>query len=196
MTARRRTFGPTVLAGLASGTLAAVAGTRPWVVDTEAAPTGDPVPGIDLADPVASAGEMPVALALGLVVLAAWGVVLVTRGRVRRAVAALSLLASAGLLASVVVAAVTLPDQVARAIRDQGSDVVAEGFSPWFWAAALAASVSVAAAAVAVRLAPTWPEMGSRYDAPGAAEATKPLPEERNHLDLWKSMDEGHDPTA
>ena len=35
------------------------------------------------------AGEMPLAAALGLVVLACWGVVLVTRGRVRRAVAVL-----------------------------------------------------------------------------------------------------------
>ena len=195
MTARR-TFGPTVLAGLASGTLAAVAATRPWVVDTEAAATGDPVPGIDLADPVASAGEMPVALALGLVVLAAWGVVLVTRGRVRRAVAVLALLASAGLLVSVVVAAVTLPDQVSQAIREQGSDVVAAGFSPWLWAAALAALVALAAAVAAVRLAPAWPEMGSRYDAPGAGDAGQPAPAERSHLDLWKSMDEGHDPTA
>jgi multisubunit Na+/H+ antiporter MnhC subunit len=192
---RRSTFGPTVLAGIAAATLAAVAGTRPWVVDGDAAPTGDPVPGIDLADPVAAAGEVPVALALGLVVLAAWGVLLVTRGRVRRAVAGLALLASAGLLAAVVVAAFTLPDQVAEAVREVGTagDPV---FSAWFWAAAVAAVVSVATAGVAVRRVPGWPEMGSRYDAPATAEAGPVEPEARSHLDLWKSMDEGHDPTA
>ncbi|GAA1475837.1 hypothetical protein GCM10009623_02830 [Nocardioides aestuarii] len=192
----RRTFGPTVLAGLAAATLAAVAGTRPWVVERGAAPAGDPVPGIDLADPVASAGEMPVALALGLVVLAAWGVVLVTRGRLRRLVAGLALVAAVGLLAAVVLAALTLPDQVAQAIREQGSDVGAAGFSAWFWSGAFAAVVSVVATAAAVRLTPSWPEMGSRYDAPGSGEDVRVEPAERSHLDLWKSMDEGHDPTA
>jgi multisubunit Na+/H+ antiporter MnhC subunit len=192
---RRSGFGPTVLAGLAAATLAAVAGTRPWVVEGGAAPAGEPVPGIDLADPVASAGEVPVALALGLVVLAAWGVLLVTRARVRRAVAGLALLASAGLLVAVVVAAVTLPDQVAEAMREQGHDGDPV-FSAWFWAAAVAAVVCVAAGALAVRQVPRWPEMGSRYDAPTAAEAGPVEPAERTNLDLWKSMDEGHDPTA
>jgi hypothetical protein len=196
-TTARTGFGPTVVAGLAAAVLAAVAGSRPWVVDGQAAPPADPVPGVDLADPVAAAGEVPVALALGLVVLAAWGVLLVTRGRVRRAVAALALLASAGLVAAVVVAALTLPDQVSDAIREQGGDGEA-AFSPWFWAAAVGALASVAAAWVAVRRVPAWPEMGSRYDAPGAAEARETgeaPPSERTNIDLWKSMDEGHDPT-
>ena len=54
-----------------------------------------------------------------------------------------------------------------------------------------------AAAVAAVRLAPAWPEMGSRYDAPathGPSAAATPA-EERTSLDLWKSMDEGDDPT-
>ncbi len=192
---RRRGFGPTILGGLAAATLAAVAGTRPWVVERGAAPAGDPVPGVELADPVASAGEVPVSLALGLVLLAAWGVLLVTRGRVRRGVAGLAFLAAAGLLASVVVAAATLPSAVTETLREQGSDA-AVGFSVWFWAAALAALGSVGASFLAVRLTPQWPEMGSRYDAPGGAGVAEQDPGEQTHLDLWKSMDEGHDPTA
>ncbi|MGZ5399456.1 MAG: Trp biosynthesis-associated membrane protein [Nocardioides sp.] len=194
---RRPTFGPVVLLGVAAGALGAVAASFPWVVDGDAAAAGDPVPGIVVTDPVAAAGEMPLALALSLVVLAAWGVVLVSRGRLRRAVAAIGLLASAGLVATVVVGLVTLEDRVSAAVLARGhtSDVVATELTAWFFAAAVAALASVVAAALAVAWAPAWPEMGRRYDAPGAAPA-EVSPEERSNLDLWKSMDEGHDPTA
>ena len=50
------------------------------------------------------------------------------------------------------------------------------------------------AAAAAVRYAPAWPEMGSRYEAPVGAPATTAEDADGN-LDLWKAMDEGHDPT-
>jgi uncharacterized membrane protein (TIGR02234 family) len=196
---RRRSFGPVVLLGLASAALAAVAGTHPWVVDGRADPAGDPVPGVELADPVAAAGEMPVALALGLVLLAAWGVVLVTRGWVRRAVAALALVAAAGLVASVVVALTTLDDQVARAILERGAtDAAVTELSAWFWVAALTALLALATSGLAVAWVPAWPEMGRRYDAPASRDDTQPdgPPAEQTHLDLWRSMDEGHDPTA
>jgi len=194
--ARRRTFGPVALLGLASGALSALAGSNPWVVDGDAAAAGDPVPGIAVADPVVAAGEMPLALALSLVVLAAWGVVLVTRGRLRRVVAGLGLLASAGLVATVVVGLVTLEDRVAEAVLERGPapDVLATELTTWFFAAAVAALASVVAAALAVAWAPSWPEMGRRYDAPGVVPRDVP-PQERSNLDLWKSMDEGHDPT-
>ena len=196
-TDRRRTFGPVALLGLGAGALSAVAASNPWVVDGDAAVAGDPVPGIAVADPVASSGEMPLALALSLVVLAVWGVVLVTRGRLRRTVAGLGLLSSTGLVATVVVGLLTLEDRVADAIleRGHGSDVIAADFTGWFFAAAVGALASFAAAGLAVVWSPAWPEMGRRYDAPGASPAVVP-PEERSHLDLWKSMDEGRDPTA
>ncbi len=96
---------------------------------------------------------------------------------------------------------VTLEDRVADAILEQGStsDVVATEFTVWFWAAAVAAVVSVVAASLAVAWSPAWPEMGSRYDAPGTGPEDTPTevpPGERSNLDLWKSMDEGHDPTT
>lgn len=192
---RRRTFGPVVLLGLAAGALGAVAGSRPWFVDPSAE-AGEPVPGVEVVDPVAAAGEMPLALALSLVVLAAWGVVLVTRGRLRRVVAGVALLAALGGVATVVVGFLTLGERVDEAILDRGpgGDVLSTT-SPWFWAAAVAAVASLAAAALALAWAPSWPEMGRRYDAPGGP-VHQPPPQERSNLDLWKSMDDGHDPTA
>lgn len=194
--ARRRTFGPVALLGLAAGALGAVAASNPWVVDGDAGATGDPVPGIAVADPVAAAGEMPLALALSLVVLATWGVILVTRGRLRRLVAALGLLAAVGLVTTVVVGFLTLGDRVDDAIiaRGAGSDVLSTE-SAWLWAAAVAALASLAATALAVAWSPAWPEMGRRYDAPGTGPTEVP-PDQRSNLDLWKSMDEGRDPTA
>ena len=73
------------------------------------------------------------------------------------------------------------------------------GLTAWFWVAAVCAVVSVVATAAAVRFAPAWPAMGSRYDAPGASPAAAPTGSttgEVEEIDLWKSMDEGHDPTA
>ncbi len=200
-TSRRRTFAPISLVGLVAGALGAVAGSNAWVVDGDAPAAGDPVPGITVSDPVAAAGEMPLALALSLVVLAVWGVVLVTRGRVRRGVAGLGVLASGGLVATVITGYATLDERVADAIleRTPGADLAATDLTGWFWVAALTAVLSLVATALAVAWAPSWPEMGRRYDAPGHGEPHGPVvvaPEERDNLDLWKSMDEGRDPTA
>ena len=146
------------------------------------------------ADP----GEMPAAGALALVVLACWGVVLVTRGRVRRAVAVLGALASVGLLATVVTGWSSVVDSLRSDYADVGVPNIAIDHTAWFWAAAVGALLSVVATALAVRWAPAWPEMGSRYDAP-AGERAEPEPvdpAEQSSLDLWKAMDEGRDPTA
>jgi hypothetical protein len=49
---------------------------------------------------------------------------------------------------------------------------------------------------LAMRWAPQWPEMGSRYDAPGVqSEPASVPPEDQSSLDLWKALDEGKDPT-
>ena len=192
MPERRSTFAPVLALGLAGATIAAVAASKPWVVDISLPAGSDPL-GL-----VADAGEMPLALALSLVVLACWGVLLVTRGVVRRVVAGLALVAAVGLAVAVVAGLFTLPDQVEQAFPDgfrrtTDTDVIEQ--TGWYWAAAVGALLSVVATALAVRWVGHWPEMGSRYDAPGSAVAQTP-PEETSSLDLWKSIDEGRDPTV
>lgn len=186
----RATFGRVVGLGLASGALAAVAACKPWVVPSTS--EGDPL-GL-----VAEAGKMPLAGALSLVVLVCWGVLLVTRGRVRRVIAVLGLLGAVALGITVVVGWVTLGEQVTHEL---GSSAVAGPdtevhHSVWFWAAAVGSLLSVVATAAAVRFAPAWPEMGRRYDAPGATRGSATAAEEPTSLDLWKSIDEGRDPTV
>jgi uncharacterized membrane protein (TIGR02234 family) len=192
MAEARRTFGPVVLLGLASAGLAAVAGTRAWVElsGTTSSSSGAMASTLKVTAP----GEMPLAAALSLVLLACWGVVLVTRGRVRRAVAGLAALSALGLLATAIAAAFTLPDS----FRDQLEDIVGKvdfetSFTAWYAAALVGAVGSVVATLAAVRFAPSWPEMGSRYDSPTGETATEAEPE--GNLELWKALDEGRDPT-
>jgi Tryptophan-associated transmembrane protein (Trp_oprn_chp) len=191
----RTGFGPVVLAGLASAALAAVAGTRAWVegssgrLSTET--TGDAaVVGSLVADDI---GQVPLAGALSLVVLACWGVVLVSRGRLRRVVAVVAAVAAVGLLVTTVWAFFTLQSSAGEQLRTaSGEDTSAFHFTGWYAVACVAALGCVLTTLLAVRLVAAWPEMGQRYDAPSAgAGAAEP----QGNLEIWKTLAEGHAPT-
>jgi len=184
---RRRSFGPVVLLGLAAAGLTAVAGNRPAAEIGRG--TGSGLVTYD--------AHLPAVTALALVVLATWGVVLVTRGRVRRAVAVLGVLASVGALVAVALAFSAVPDQLRDELAQVGVTDVSVEHTSWYWVAGVGALGSMLTAVLAVAWAPAWPEMGSRYDAPTAAAGPVAVPpEEQSSLDLWKAMDEGRDPTA
>ncbi|MFC7497509.1 MULTISPECIES: Trp biosynthesis-associated membrane protein [unclassified Nocardioides] len=190
-TGRRRTFGPVALLGLAAGGLAAVAGTKPAVEgEGEAArATSSMLVSFD--------AHLPLVTSLGLVVLACWGVLLVTRGRVRRAVAALATLAGAGALVAALAAYSQVPDQLRDELALVGIADPDLSRTAWYWAAVAGTVLATIAGALAFLWCPSWPEMGTRYDAPGSAEPAPVAPaEEQSNLDLWKAMDEGRDPTA
>jgi len=129
------------------------------------------------------------------VVLACWGVILVSRGRFRRAVAMLAVLAAGVVVAAVAVGFVQAPDAVRDAVGAMGVVDPDVTRTAWYWLAAISALVSVAAAVLAVRWAPGWPEMGRRYDGPGGATAQSATTAERSDDELWKALDEGRDPT-
>jgi len=191
MSERRRTFGPVVLLGLAAGTLTAVAGEKPAVSGS-----GDAARAVS-SRLVSFDAHLPLVTALALVVLACWGVVLVTRGRVRRAVAALGTIAAAGALVAALAAYAQVPDQFREELALVGVGDPELSHTVWYWVAVAGALLATVAGALAVAWAPAWPEMGTRYDAPGSAPAPPAVPpEEQSSLDLWKAMDEGRDPTA
>jgi uncharacterized membrane protein (TIGR02234 family) len=190
----RRTFGPLVLLGLASGALAAYAGSKPWVT-AEGAESAAGGPRADWAHLTSS----PLSTGLAFVVLACWGVLLVTRGRFRRGVALLAVVAALGNAVTVALS----PGGLAERLRDEvelqtGTTVGGTALTGWFWLATLVAVLVLLSTALALRLAPAWPEMGTRYDAPTAApsagDAQAPAPTE--NIDIWKALDEGRDPTA
>ncbi|MBM9460514.1 Trp biosynthesis-associated membrane protein [Nocardioides sp. zg-536] len=197
MSRARRTFGPAVLAGLAGGGAAAVGGHRAMLAvpqETLTAAGGLP---LGLAE---RSAQFALSGALALVVLACWGVLLVTRGVVRRVVAVLAALAAAGVVA-VVVTGGFLQDEDAAAdlavrLGLNGAAISVERTS-WLWLTLAGGLLALAAAVVAVRNLRSWPEMGTRYDAPGAETPhSQARPEDQSNLDLWKSLDDGDDPTA
>ena len=64
--------------------------------------------------------------------------------------------------------------------------------TPWHLAAIAAFVVAAVLGAITVRLAPHWPTMSSRYDAPPVRpSAQQPV----DDGDMWKALDEGRDPT-
>jgi uncharacterized membrane protein (TIGR02234 family) len=149
-------------------------------------------------------------VALALVALAAWGVVLVLRGRARRAVSLLGALAAAGTMLATAVALHRAQDDAVRAVVARGGtgDAFTSSLTGWYYVCLAAAALTLLGFAVAVVLSPRWPSMGSRYDAPAArpapagaaASAGAPGPADpappAAEQDMWHALDDGRDPTA
>lgn len=186
----RRGFVPVGLGGLAVAALAALAANKP-LADT-VGPAADDAPG-DLGSQVGSgvsgelSAELPLAGALALVAVAAWAVLLVLRGGARRALALVVALCS--LLAALVLVTHLDPGSSAEVAFDHS-----EGYTAWYWVAIACTVLTAIGGVLAFLWAPAWPEMGSRYDAPGAQQraATVDPDDQRS---VWKALDEGHDPT-
>lgn len=194
---------PTLVVALAGSGLAAFASARTWVRADQAALTP--------MDPAISGGggQVPLATAFSLVLLALWGVVLVTGRRVRRVLIGAALLAALAVVAAGVWGIRTLPDQVSERAEAYGADggVTTSG---WVYVAIGAALVAALAAVAGWRGVAGWPVMGRRYDAPGArrpaataaatpgpAGAGAGLAEEGDpNLGIWQRIDAGDDPTT
>lgn len=190
---RSRSFGPTVLVGLAGATLAAVAGSRDW-----AHASGSAV-GAKVTAAAKGSESAPLVVALGLVALAAWGVVLVVRVRTRRVVSVVGAFAAVGVVAATVATFGRARDDAVEALVAKGATgaVFSSSLTGWYFAAAVGGVLALAGFLVAVVAAPGWPEMGTRYDAPTArAGGASGSPGERpTEQDMWRALDDGRDPT-
>lgn len=187
----RRSFGPTVLLGVAGALLAAVAAARDWATSSGSAA------GVDVTASVTGSASAPLAIALALVTLAAWGVVLVLRGRVRRLVAILGALAAAGVVAAVVTGFSRAQADAAEAVVAKGAtdDVLSTSLTGWYFACGVGAVLALVAFAVALVASPHWPAMGTRYDAPGARPVGTTTTAVATERDMWHALDDGRDPT-
>ena len=131
-----------------------------------------------------------------MVVLAAWGVVLVTRGRVRRTVAVLG---AAGLDRRARHGRVRrggwCRDACATPPPTRASTPSAStwpGGTGWPWSVRSCRAAAHGAGGLPGR---ALARDGHQYDSPDGRAGATPA-EEPSHLDLWKSLDEGRDPTA
>ncbi len=109
----------------------------------------------------------PLALALSLVALAAWGVLLVLRGRVRRLVAALGVVAAAGVVLATVAAfarrGTTPSSRRRRRVRPGGVHHLAHRLVLGHGGGRRALHRGARGRRAQ---APGWPAMGTRYDTP------------------------------
>jgi uncharacterized membrane protein (TIGR02234 family) len=191
--ARSRTFAPTAVTGVATAALAAVGASRNWATGSGSAA------GVDVTTSVKGSSSAPLAVALALVALAAWGVVLVLRGRARRVVAVVGGLAAAGVVLTVSTAVGRVRDDAAAAVAAKGGtgEQVVSSLTGWYWACLVASVLCLATFVVAVVAAPGWPAMGSRYDAPPTgARSPRQEAQPTTEQEMWRALDEGHDPTT
>lgn len=182
---RPRSLGWTVLCGVGSAVLAAVAAARPWGSGSV------PVAGAHRAVVAHGTDVAPQVLALALVALACWGIVLVVRARARRLMAVVGLGLSLLEVASVAEAGHRIGDVVNQLAGDPAS--IAYSYSPWYVVTGLAAVACSVCFAAACWFSPTWPVMGARYDAPVGSGSR---PATADEADLWRALDDGHDPTV
>jgi uncharacterized membrane protein (TIGR02234 family) len=189
---RRRLYGPTLLLGLLGAVGVAVGASRPWAAATSTQP------GLPAIHASASGTDLaPIAGALGWALLAGFGAVIATRGRLRRALGAAILLASV-----VVLVAVLVPGGSTDVLR---SGLSARGWSgggytrstePWRWLVLASALATAIAGAATAWYGNRWAVMGSRYDAPDEARPVEVSPaEELTETQVWRAIDQGRDPT-
>jgi uncharacterized membrane protein (TIGR02234 family) len=189
----RTGYALTILVGLASSGLCALAVARPWA---KATATVRGLPPIEAS--VDGADVAPVAAALAVVCLAGFGAVLATRGWVRRAIGVVIVAAAA---AVVVVAAV--PASTTGLLEDALSahgwtgGGYARSITGWRIAAVASGLVVMAAGAAVARFAGDWATMGARYDSPaeGRRAAAAAADEPMSEAALWRALDDGADPT-
>lgn len=189
----RRLYGPVVLAMLAAGGLGFFAASRTWATATL---TSDGLPPTDLS--VSGSDAQPLVGALAVIVITAALAILAAGPRLRRCVGVLTIAVA---VLGIVVAPRPGGSALRRAVMSAAEEspaftgaesVGAISSTPWYFVAVAACVVAFVLGAITLRWAPAWPTMSSRYDAPSARAAR---PSTISDADMWKAMDEGHDPT-
>jgi uncharacterized membrane protein (TIGR02234 family) len=187
-----RGYGQALVLGLVSAAAATAGAARPWQSAT-ASVAGLPT----ISAQVDGSDLVPLAGALGVVLLAAFGAVVATRGWVRRGLGVLIVVCAVAVLVMVI-----HPGGGSHAIEQQLSakgwsgGSYSSGTAPWRWVSGAGAVGSLVAGALIARFGGQWAIMSSRYDAPLAAEQERrAVPVNPTEADLWRSIDSGHDPT-
>ncbi|MCL3818498.1 Trp biosynthesis-associated membrane protein [Aeromicrobium wangtongii] len=189
----RRLYVPVVLATLATGGLAFFAAGRTWAeADVRAQGLGHATISVSGGD------AQPLVPALAVVVLTAALAILAAGRRMRRVIGVLTMLVAA---AAIVAVPRSGTDALQDAVRSAAEESAAYtgpaslgsiSYAPWDLVTIAAFVLAIALGAVTLRLAPQWPTMSSRYDAPGSRPAAK----DDSGTEMWKAMDRGDDPTA
>ena len=186
----RRLYAPVVLTLLACGGVAFFAASRTWI---EGAVRAEGLPPDTVV--VSGTDAQPLVPALALVVVTGALAVLAASVRVRWVVGVLMVLVGLGAALLVATGGPALDGALDDAVRSSTAytgENAPDARHVIVWPVLAGAAFVLAAllGLVVVRLAGTWPTMGSRYESPtGQTDDTK------TEDDLWAALDEGRDPT-
>lgn len=192
----KRTYAASLIALAVGAALILFAASRDWVVATQDRPA--PLPSIVK---VASGGTLQPAIpAVGLVLLTAILMVVVTKRWGRTVVGALAGVACV----LVVILSVPLLGDPSASIRTQvldtgrtapSAEVAVAGWAPWV--VVLGALIALGGAAMVVVFGSSWRGLSSRYERPDQQKTAEQAAADRERSDRadWNSMDDGVDPT-
>ena len=187
----RRLYAPVVLGTLAAGGLAFFTASRTWA-HARIAAEGLPPDTVK----VSGSDAQPIVTALALVAVTAALAVLASSPRLRRVVGVFTVIVALAGIVAVLTGGSSVDDAVAKAVKASpaftGSNTPATHHTIWLALTVVAFVLVAGLGAVTARFGPIWPTMGSRYDAPRVRGA-KVAPQ--TDADMWKALDEGHDPT-
>lgn len=179
----RSWLGPSVLGLLVTGGAALIGLRSDWSSTLVTAP------GVPEADVTVPGSEIAVgAVGLAIVIMASALGVLAGSPRVRRWLGVVTVLV--GLAAAGWAAVASGADAQSSALDAAAVSGADTDWSPsfWRWVTVVAFLASAMVAALVAWQGPRWPTMGTRYEAPKRSA-------EPDASDLWKSLDEGIDPT-
>jgi uncharacterized membrane protein (TIGR02234 family) len=187
----RGLYAPVVLGTLAAGGLAFFTASRTWA-HARIAAEGLPPDTVK----VSGSDAQPIVTALALVAVTAALAVLASSPRLRRVVGVFTVIVALAGIVVVLTGGSSIDDAVAKAVKASpaftGSNTPATHHTIWLALTVVAFVLVAGLGAVTARFGPIWPTMSSRYDAP-RVRAAKVAPQ--TDADMWKALDEGHDPT-
>jgi uncharacterized membrane protein (TIGR02234 family) len=188
----RRLYAPVVLATLAAGGLAFFSLSRTWA-STTVASEGLPSDSVS----VTGTDAYPLASALAVVIVASALAILAASPRVRRGVGVLVVVAAIGAAVPTLDGRGGLEDALRAAVKQSpaftgGDPLTGDSFTAWHLVTLFALVVAALLGGLTARFGHTWPTMSSRYERPTSRPAAA---RDASDADMWKAMDDGHDPT-
>lgn len=189
----RRELGAALVACLLGSAAVLLAGGASWARVGFSLADGPPV----VADAITGRAAAPLAVALGLLGLAAAAAMLATRGRPRRALG--GLLTLAGLV--VMIDSIRALGRLAALATGTAPAGMTAGADPTAgpWVAAAGGVAIIAAGILALVRGGRWNPMSQRYEAPGSPRASSPAQPATATEDpdaAWRALDRGEDPTV
>jgi uncharacterized membrane protein (TIGR02234 family) len=188
----RRELGSAIAGCIVGATAVLLAGEAAWGRVQLVVGESLPVVQVELSGREAA----PLAVALGLLALAAAAALVATRGVLRRVVGGLVLVVGVAIVVDALAASGRFA--VLAVDTSPGSTAEVTSATGWSWLAVAGGILLVGAGLGTVLRGGRWHAMSQRYEAPGAglSHARRPVGDPTDPDAAWRALDRGEDPTT